>query len=332
LRLLKNLGHTIIFISHKINEIKEICDRITIMRNARTIGVYDAASLSRQEIANLMVGKDMDWSIRKQPARPGNTVLRVSGLGVADRAKRRPLQDIHFKLREGEILGIAGVEGNGQRELVETITGLRKPDTGTAELLGKEIALLSIRQIRDTGLAHIPQDRMARGVALQSSVKENLISVAFNGDRFSRGPFLNMKEIDAWSEGLIRDYQIKADTPELPVGMLSGGNIQKVVVAREFSARGKCIVADQPTRGIDAGAARFIRKKLLRLRDEGAAILLISADLSEVMDLSDTILVMYGGRTAAYFQSASSLTEKELGLYMLGIKRQSAEELRGCFA
>ncbi|GHV76917.1 sugar ABC transporter ATP-binding protein [Spirochaetia bacterium] len=332
LRILKDLGHTIIFISHKINEIKEICDRITIMRNARTIGVYDVANLSKQEISNLMVGKDMDWSIKKRPANPGNTVLKVSGLGVVDEGNRRLLRDICFKLREGEILGIVGVEGNGQRELVESITGLCKPDTGTAELLGNTIASLSIKQIRDTGMAHIPQDRMAKGVALPSSVKENLISIAFDGDTLSRGPFLNLKEIDSWSEDLIRDYQIKVDSPEAPVRMLSGGNIQKVVVAREFSTGGKCIIADQPTRGIDVGAAQFIHQKLLQLRDEGAAILLISADLSEVMDLSDTLLVMYGGRIAAYFQSAAEVTEKELGLYMLGIKQQSEEELQRCLS
>jgi simple sugar transport system ATP-binding protein len=332
LRTLKDMGHTIIFISHKINEIKEICDRITIMRNAKTIGVYEVAALSRQEISNLMVGKDIDWSIRKNEARPGKVALRVSGLGMVDEAERRLLHNINFKLREGEIVGIAGVEGNGQRELVEAVTGLRKPDEGAAELFGKKIASLSIKQIRDSGMSHIPQDRMARGVALSSSVWENLVSIEYTGNRLSRGPFLRMQEIKARSEALMRDYQIKADSPEVPVRMLSGGNIQKVVVAREFSAGGKCIVADQPTRGIDVGAARFIHEKLLQLRDEGAAILLISAELSELMDLSDSILALYGGRTAAYFRSAKDLTEKELGLYMLGIKQQSEEELKELLA
>jgi simple sugar transport system ATP-binding protein len=332
LQTLKDLGHTIIFISHKINEVKKICDRITIMRNAKTIGVYDAAGLSRQEIANLMVGKDLDWSITKNEFRPGRTALRARGLEVVDGAKRRLLRNISFSLREGEILGVAGVEGNGQRELVESITGLRKPDAGSAELFGKEIASLSIRQIRNSGISHIPQDRMARGAALSSPVWENLVSVEFAGPKFSRGPFLKMKEIRAWAETLIQDYQIKVDNPDVPARMLSGGNIQKVVVAREFSSGGKCIIADQPTRGIDVGAARFIHQKLLSLRDEGAAILLISADLGELMDLSDSILVMYGGRTAAYFRPAAGVTEEELGLYMLGIKEQSEEELRGLLA
>jgi simple sugar transport system ATP-binding protein len=327
LAVLKKLGHTIIFISHKLNEIKEICDRITIMRNARTVGVYQVASVSRQEISNLMVGKDMDWSIVKDPVRPGGIVLKASGLEVMDESGRPRLQGIRFTLRGGEILGVVGVEGNGQRELVDSITGLRKPGGGKVELEGADIALLSIKDIRRRGLSHIPQDRMAKGAALPSSVKENLVSVVYDGPEFSRGPFLDLKKIDTWSRDLMEAFQIKADSPEVPVKMLSGGNIQKVVVAREFSTKARCIIADQPTRGIDVGAARFIHRKLLELRGEGAAILLISADLSEVMDLSDSLLVMYGGRMAAYFESASGVTEEELGLYMLGIKRQDEEEL-----
>jgi simple sugar transport system ATP-binding protein len=328
LTLLKNLGHTIIFISHKLNEIKEICDRITIMRNAKTVGVYQVASVSKQEISNLMVGKDIDWSIVKNPTHPGQTILTVKDLDVVDESKRRLLQGVSFNLRGGEILGIVGVEGNGQRELVESITGLRKPDAGTLKLGDANIAALTIKEIRSQGLSHIPQDRMAKGAALLSSIKENLISVAYDGPELSRGPFLNLRKIDGWSRELIEKFQIKADSPAVPVKMLSGGNIQKVVVAREFTTQARCIIADQPTRGIDVGAAQFIHKKLLELRDEGAAILLISADLSEVMDLSDSLLVMYGGHTVAYFESASNVTEEELGLYMLGIKQQDEEEMK----
>jgi simple sugar transport system ATP-binding protein len=332
LKTLKSLGHTLIFISHKLNEIKEICDRITIMRNAKTVGVYDVAGISKREISNLMVGKDMDWSISKTPARPGKTVLKARNLGVVDEAKRYLLQGINFDLRGGEILGIVGVEGNGQRELVESVTGLRKPDTGTVELRGRPILPLSIKQIRNAGLSHIPQDRMTRGVSLPSSVEENLISVAYNNGELSRGPFLDLTKIGCFSEKLISEYQIKTDSPHVQVKMLSGGNIQKVVVAREFSSGGTCIVADQPTRGIDVGAARFIHRKLLQLREEGAAVLLISADLAEVMELSDHLLVMYGGRAAAFFASAPEVSEEELGLYMLGLKQQPAEELQRCIS
>jgi len=330
LKLLKSFGHTIIFISHKLNEIKEICDRITIMRNAKTAGVYDVSGISRREISNLMVGKDMDWSITKAPVKIRETALKVQNLGVVNEAGRHLLQGVNFCLRGGEILGIVGVEGNGQRELVESVTGLRKPDTGIVEIHGRNIAPLSIKQIRNSGLSHIPQDRMNRGAALSSSVEENLISVSYNSAEFSRGPFLNLKKIGLHSEKLIRDFLIKAASAQVPVKMLSGGNIQKVVVAREFTSGGTCIVADQPTRGIDVGAARFIHKKLLQLREEGAAVLLVSADLAEVIDLSDRLLVMYGGKVTAFFESAADVSEEELGLYMLGLKKQSEEELQRC--
>jgi simple sugar transport system ATP-binding protein len=330
LNILKDLGHTIIFISHKLNEVKEICDRITIMRNAKTAGVYNVNDVTQREISNLMVGKDMDWSISKNPAKFGNIVLQARDLGVADENKRQLLKGINFNLHSGEILGIVGVEGNGQRELVECVTGLKKPSRGTIDLFGGTIKNTSIKNIRDRGLAHIPQDRMTRGVALTSSIEENLISVAYNSSELSRGPVLKKKLIAQRSRELIRDFQIKADSPAVPVKMLSGGNIQKVVVAREFSSNSKCIIADQPTRGIDVGAAQFIHKKLLRLREEGSGILLISADLSEVMDLSDSLLVMYEGKTVAFFGAEAKVTEEELGLYMLGLKRQSEEELQRC--
>ena len=328
LKNLKSLGHTIIFISHKLNEIKEICDRITIMRNAKTVGVFNVAEISKQEISNLMVGKDVDWNISKNPVVLKQTALKVQNLGLVDESKRHLLEGINFNLRGGEILGIVGVEGNGQRELVESVTGLRTPDTGIIELWGRDILSLSIKQIRNAGLSHIPQDRMSKGAALSSSAWENLVSVLYDSNELSQGPFLDIKRINHFSENLISEFQIKVDSPQTPVKMLSGGNIQKVVVAREFSSGGTCIVADQPTRGIDIGAAQFIHKKLLELRDQGAAVLLISADLAEVMELSDRLFVMYGGRMAAMFPSVADISEEELGLYMLGLKQQSAEELQ----
>ncbi|GMO33472.1 MAG: ABC transporter ATP-binding protein [Termitinemataceae bacterium] len=330
LKLLKNLGHTIIFISHKLKEVKEICDRITVMRNAKTIGVYENHSVSTEDISNLMVGKDTDWRITKIPAKPTDAVLEVKNLGVVNEAKRHILAGISFTLRKGEILGIVGVEGNGQRELVESITGLRKPDTGNVILMGRDIRTMSIKQIRRSGMSHIPQDRMAMGAALESTVEENLISAAYDGGELSKGPFLDLKKIAALSKDLVREFQIKVSSARVPVKMLSGGNIQKVVVAREFSSKKVCIVADQPTRGIDIGAASFIHKKLLHLRDNGAAVLLVSADFAEVLELSDRLLVMYEGRAAAFFSCAADAAEEDLGLYMLGIKRQSEEELQRC--
>ncbi|MDR0550804.1 MAG: ABC transporter ATP-binding protein [Spirochaetaceae bacterium] len=337
LKRLRDMGHTIIFISHKLGEIKEICDRITVTRGGKSIGVWRAQDLSKEQISALMVGKELDWSINKTPAKPGKTVLEVKDLGVVDEAKRRTLDGVSFSLHEGQILGIVGVEGNGQRELVEAVTGLRKSDTGTVTLFGTDIEPLNIKAIRAIGMSHIPQDRMDRGAALNSAVEENLISVGFDTEFAGRRHvFINKKKTKERAFDAIRDYQIKTQSPDVPVKMLSGGNIQKVVVAREFSRsvsagtaaqNAGCIIADQPTRGIDVGAAGLIHKKLIAMRDEGAAVLLISADLSEVMDLSDSLIVMYGGKMAAYFPDAATATEEELGRYMLGIKKQSDAEL-----
>jgi simple sugar transport system ATP-binding protein len=332
LKGLKAMGHTIIFISHKLNEVKEICDRITIMRTGRTVGVYNVADVSKQEISNLMVGKELDWSISKREIPAGEVVLEVRGASVVDEANRRPLSDVSLSLRAHRILGVVGVEGNGQRELVRAITGLRKADSGTVKLLGIDLAGLSIKEIRGLGMAHIPQDRLSMGVAQDSSILENLVSVSYDSETFCRGPFLDLSSMTDWSRKSIEDFQIKTGSEETPIRMLSGGNIQKVVVAREFQTNARCIVADQPTRGIDVGAAQFIHRKLMELRDSGAAVLLVSADLSEVMDVSDSLIVMYGGRITAYFPRASEVAEEELGLYMLGIRQQTAEEIQGCLA
>jgi len=332
LKTLKSMGHTIIFISHKLNEVKEICDRITIMKTGKTVGVYNVADVSKQEISNLMVGKELDWNIEKRDTREGDPVLEVREASVLDEANRKTLDSVSFTLHSGRILGVVGVEGNGQRELVRAITGLRKADSGSVRLLGRGIEHLSIKEIRRLGMAHIPQDRMALGVAVDSSILENLFSVSYDEKEFCRGPFLDLRAMTDRSKERIDAFQVKTGSEKTPVKMLSGGNIQKVVVAREFSVDAKCIVADQPTRGIDIGAAQFIHRKLIELRDAGAAILLVSADLSEVMDVSDSLIVMYGGCITAYFPRASEAAEDELGIYMLGVKRQTEEEIQGCLA
>lgn len=332
LRGLRDMGHTIIFISHKLNEIKEICDRITIMRNGTTVGVHDVGSVSQQEISNLMVGKDIDWNIEKNPPKRGEVILDVKNVSVLDEAQRSILKEVSFSLHAGTILGIVGVEGNGQSELVEAITGLHKADAGSIKFHGNDIADSSIKQIREMGLAHIPQDRMLRGAVVNGSIEDNMIATFIDKEEFSSGPVLKTKKIRSWSEKLIKDFMVKTDGPEVPVKMLSGGNIQKVIVAREFSSNADCIIADQPTRGIDVGAAKFIHRKLIEMRDNGVAIMLISADLSEIMDVSDSLLVMYGGRFVAYFPDASKVSEEELGQYMLGVKQQTSEEVKGCIA
>ncbi|MFX0549581.1 ABC transporter ATP-binding protein [Hathewaya histolytica] len=325
---LKKQGHTMIFISHKLKEIKQICDRITIMRNGKYMGVHDVTQISEQDISRLMVGRDVVLKIDKEKAKPKDVVLNVDGVSYYDETNKKVLNKACFSVRSGEILGVAGVEGNGQRELVESITGMRKYDEGKISITGTEISDLSIKKIRELGTSHIPEDRMTYGVAGNVSIEQNLISDKYDSKELNGGLLLKIHKIKELAEKLVKDYKVKCNSPKQGVGRLSGGNIQKVVVAREFSSNPKFIIANQPTRGVDVGAAEFIRRKLVELRDNGTGVMLVSADLNEVLELSDSLIVMYGGEITAYFEDASKVTEEELGFYMLGVKKQSPEEIR----
>ncbi|WP_142414004.1 ABC transporter ATP-binding protein [Hathewaya massiliensis] len=325
---LKKQGHTMIFISHKLKEIKQICDRITIMRNGKYMGVHDVSKITEQDISRLMVGRDVILKVEKEKAKPKDVVLSVDNVSYYDETGKKVLKNASLSIRSGEIVGVAGVEGNGQRELVEIITGMRKSDEGKVTMDNTEVSSLNIKKIRELGISHIPEDRMTYGVAGNVSIEQNLISDKYDSKELNGGLLLKMSKIKELGEKLVKDYKVKCNSPQQGVGRLSGGNIQKVVVAREFSSNPKLIVADQPTRGIDVGATEFIRKKLVELRDEGTAVMLISADLNEVLELSDSLIVMYGGEITAYFEDASKVTEEELGFYMLGVKKQSPEEIR----
>ena len=238
------------------------------------------------------------------------------------------LNDISFDVRRGEILGIAGVEGNGQKELVDMLFNFNTPNAGTAAVNGKSILGLPQQKIRELGVALVPEDRMLYGIASGASIEENVISDRSGEKRFNKGPLFNMKAIHAEADRLIKEYTVLCKSRSQQVGMLSGGNIQKVVVAREFSNHPILILADQPTRGIDVGATEFIRKKLVELSRSGIAVLLVSADLNEVMELSDSLIVMHNGSIAAYFEDTAGLTDEIMGEYMLGLKKQSVEEVR----
>lgn len=325
---LKEQGYTIIFISHKLKEIKQITDRLTIMRGGRSMGVYETAGITEQEISRLMVGRDVVLAVQKDKARPGEPVLQVRDLEYTNEWNKKMLDKVSFSVRRGEILGVAGVEGNGQGELVEMLFNLNRPDAGTAAVNGVNVIGMPQDKIRALGVSLIPEDRMTYGIAGAATIEENLISDRVNEKRFNKGPLFNMKAIHAESDRLIQDFTVLCKSRQQKVQMLSGGNIQKVVVAREFSSGPQLIIADQPTRGIDVGATEFIRKKLVELSRAGAAVLLVSADLNEVMELSDSLIVMYGGRIAAYFEDTSTLTDEIMGEYMLGLKRQSDEEIR----
>lgn len=237
------------------------------------------------------------------------------------------LDKVSFDVRRGEILGIAGVEGNGQKELVDILFNLNRSNAGSAEVNGENILGLPQNEIRAKHISLVPEDRMLYGIAGSASIEENLISDRSSSPALNNGPLFNMKKIHALSETLIKEYTVLCKSGSQKVNMLSGGNIQKVVVAREFSNDPVLIIADQPTRGIDVGATEFIRKKLVELSRSGIAVLLISADLNEVMELSDSLIVMYGGKIAAYFEDTSELDDRLMGEYMLGLKTQTPEQI-----
>ncbi|MBQ9008325.1 MAG: ABC transporter ATP-binding protein [Clostridia bacterium] len=327
LKHLKDQGYTIVFISHKLNEIMEITDRLTIMRNGRSMGVYNTKDVTKEDISRLMVGRDVVLTVQKEKAVPGKTVLRVRHMEYINEWGKKMLNDVSFDVRQGEILGIAGVEGNGQKELVDMLFNFNIPNTGTATVNGENIIGLPQQQIREKGVSLIPEDRMLYGIAATASIEENLISDRAGEPRFNSGLLFNKKAIHEETDKLIKEYAVLCKSRNQHVGMLSGGNIQKVVVAREFSNNPAVILADQPTRGIDVGATEFIRKKLVELSRAGVAVLLISADLNEVMELSDSLIIMHNGAIAAYFEDTAGLTDDVMGEYMLGLKEQSAEEI-----
>ena len=328
LRKFKELGHTIIFISHKLNEVKDISDRITVIRSGETKGTFvNNDDITIDKLTELIIGKKLDSSydsFRKETER--KTILEVRDIEYKDCGISK-VDHVNFNVHSGEILGIAGVQGNGQEELIKSITGLLPFQKGTVKLDGVEIANVSIHEKRANGLSYIPEDRMIDGIAGSASIQDNLISTYYEKDDYSGKVFLKEKPIRETSKDLIKKFSVKTSSEKQPINSLSGGNIQKVVVAREWKTAPKCMIAEQPTRGIDIGSADYIHQQLIDMRNNGAAILLISADLNEVMSVSDSLLVMYEGKIVAYFKDLHNVTENELGLYMLGTKIQSEEEI-----
>jgi general nucleoside transport system ATP-binding protein len=326
-RVLVKQGKTVIFITHKLREVTEISDRVTIMRNGRVMGVVNTVDATRESLARMMVGRDVFLNIEKPPAHKGRKVMSVRNLLYISETGRPMLQNVNFNIYAGEILGIAGVEGNGQTELVEILTGLRPATQGEALINEKNVINHSPREVRMAHVAHIPEDRLTNGLALTSSIDENLIVDRYFKPPFKNGWSLNNKEVVKLGAEMIKKFGIRTPNGKLPVTSLSGGNMQKVIVAREFSSSPDLLIAAQPTRGIDIGATEFIRAQLVKQRTSGIGVLLVSADLAEVMSLSDRIISMYEGRITGVFPDAASVSEEELGLYMLGLKRQTPEEM-----
>lgn len=328
LKRLRDGGYTIIFISHKLNEVKALCSRISIIRQGKSMGVHEMKGITEQDISNLMVGRDVILNIEKKPPKTGKPTILVKDLTITDENGKARVNKLSFALREGEILGIAGVEGNGQSELAEALTGLIKYSSGSIEICGKEISGYGVGKIRQLMVSHIPEDRMTTGVAPGLSITENALADKISSGRFSKNGIIKRDTVRQYGRDIVKDYNVFCKNPDVSIDSLSGGNIQKAVLARELSSDPKVILANQPTRGVDVGATEFIRKRLIRMRDNKNSVLLISSDLNEVLGLSDSIMVIHEGQLAAYFPDASKITEAQLGLYMLGIEKQSEEEIK----
>jgi ABC-type uncharacterized transport system ATPase subunit len=320
-------GKTVIFITHKLREVMEISDRVTVMRDARKVGTVKTADTNEKELARMMVGREVFMQVDKPPIQRGKPVLEVRDLTYVNETGRTLVHNVSFKVHEFEILGIAGVEGNGQTELIEVLTGLRPASAGEACVMGQLVLGHGPRKVREAHVAHIPEDRLTNGVALTASISDNLIVDRYYRTPMTRGGLLHLPTIRANCDALIEQFDILATSGDVPVAALSGGNMQKVVLARELSASPHLLIAAQPTRGVDIGAIEYIHQQLVDQRTRGLAILLVSADLQEVMKLSDRIMVMFNGEIVGIFPNTPDLTEEKLGLYMLGAERQSAEEM-----
>jgi len=326
LRKMRELGKTIIIITHKLAEVLSISDAVTVMRDGNVVGRVKTNQTSAAELARLMVGRDVLLHVEKGPAMPGAVVLSARNLSVGGKGARSgaisAVTNVSFDVRAGEIVGIAGVEGNGQRELIEAIAGLVNPALVSGELVfeGRPLAGLDARARRERGIAHIPEDRHRRGLLLEFSLEENAILGVHYRPPLATGVMINELEVKRRTADIIQRFDVRPPNPALPARALSGGNQQKLVIGREFELPPKLLLVAQPTRGVDIGAIEFIHRKLVALRDAGCAVLLVSAELEEVMLLSDRLLVVHKGRIAGEVDPATANTT-DIGCLMTGAQR-----------
>jgi general nucleoside transport system ATP-binding protein len=323
MRSLVARGKSIIFITHKLKEVLEIADRITVIRRGKVIGSTTPAEADERKLAAMMVGREVRLEVEKSEAQVGEPVLQVEDLVVLDDLYNVAVDEISFEVHAGEILGVAGVQGNGQTELVEALTGLRKPRSGKANLLGQDITKASPRQITELGSAHVPEDRQQDGLLLAFPVADNLVMNTYYRPPFSRGPVLQQKVILENANQLIQQFDIRTPNALVDAGSLSGGNQQKVIVAREFSRPIKFLIASQPTRGLDVGSIEYIHRRIIEKRDDGCGVLLVSTELDEIMGLADRIAVMYRGKIIDVLP-AREATKEGVGLLMAGVKSAAA--------
>jgi general nucleoside transport system ATP-binding protein len=322
IRSLQGEGKSIIFITHKLGEVLQIADRITVLRRGKTIETVPRKGATEEGLARLMVGREVLLRVDKKPAEPGKSALRVDNLAVFDERGLEAVRGVSFDVKAGEIVGVAGVDGNGQTELVEALAGLRKVANGRIDVAGEDVTGSGCRECLDAGLGHIPEDRQRRGLILDFSLAENLALHNYRLEPDSKWGWLYPKRLVARAKGLLSEFDVRGGGPQTHASSLSGGNQQKVVVAREVSRNPSVLVAAQPTRGLDVGAIEFVHRRLVQERDEGRAILLVSFELDEILSLSDRILVIYEGRIVGEY--GPDVSEEELGIAMLGGGKEEA--------
>ncbi len=315
-------GKSILFITHKLNEIMAVADRCTVLRKGKCIGTVNITETNKEELSRMMVGRSVGFSVQKDEAKPNDVILEVKGITVPSKAhKNNAVKNVSFEVRAGEIVCLAGIEGNGQTEFVHALTGLDKPSAGRITLCGQDITRSPIRQRSKLGMSHIPEDRHKHGLILDFTLAENLMLQRYWQEEFQNRGFIRKEEVKKYAEKLIAQYDIRSGQGSVTVTRsMSGGNQQKTIVAREIDKGPRLLVAVQPTRGLDVGAIEYIHKQLVAVRDAGAAVLLVSLELDEVMDISDRILVMYEGELVGELDPKASSVQ-ELGLYMAGAKR-----------
>ncbi|BCD24672.1 nucleoside ABC transport ATP-binding protein [Bacillus cereus] len=310
-------GKSIILITHKLKEIMEVCDRCTIIRKGKGIGTVDVAETDEHKLAELMVGRQVNFKTEKIEAKPMEEVLSIANLIVHDTRKLPAVKGLDLTVRAGEIVGIAGIDGNGQSELIEAITGLRKVESGSIAIKGKEITNWPVRRITEEGIGHIPEDRHKHGLVLDFSVRDNIVLQTYYKNPFSKKGILNFSKITEKAKALIEQFDVRTPSEQTLARALSGGNQQKAIIAREVDRNPDLLIAAQPTRGLDVGAIEFIHKKLIEQRDNGKAVLLLSLELDEILNVSDRVAVIYEGKIVAIVD-AKETNEQQLGLLMAG--------------
>ena len=326
LQIMRNLaaeGKSILFITHKLNEITAVADRCSVLRKGKYIGTVEVKDCTKADLSRMMVGRDVEFAVQKQESHPTDVILEVKNLTVASKlSKKHAVDDVSFTVRAGEIVCIAGIDGNGQTELVYGISGLESPVSGSISLHGKDITHAPIRKRSTMGMSHIPEDRHKHGLVLDYTLEDNLVLQRYFEPEFTKAGFLRRKNIRTYAQRLIDDYDVRSSQGPVTVARsMSGGNQQKAIIAREIDKDPQLLIAVQPTRGLDVGAIEFVHKQIVAQRDAGKAVLLVSLELDEVMTVSDRILVMYEGRIVGQLDPKKTTVE-ELGLYMAGARKE----------